>query len=174
MDNIALIITKLMNAQIPLLIPICAVTSFLLFASENYVKELGLTAFVNEYRSTIAILFLYSATCIGWHCIEKLYRLATRFYSRKKAKQKIEESLKLLQPSEKSVIVHLYKHPENGDWMPVESPAVMGLHAKSLIYFPLNVTMLRPEKDYEHCIMCSLQPTVREILDTWEIIETAK
>lgn len=165
MENIGLFLTKLMDAQIPVLIPIAGLTSFMLFVPASVMNYLGLDPFVAKYKQWISLLLLYSLCCLAWKCIEKISQYICRYLRSKRIRKDIKAALLSLSSEEREIVNYLYLISKGGDWLPFDSASVQSLCSRNIIFFPLKNTMIRAEKNYQNCVICMLQPEVRKLLD---------
>ena len=140
------------------LFPLSISSGFLLFVSDNTLEILGLTVFVDQYRSIVGIIFLLSSSLVitSWG-------LATYDWFRKKIRQKtkvreMQKRLQNLTLEEKKLLAGYIDNQTRTQYVSIDSGVVNELEISKIIYRSSNVGNL-------DCWSYNIQPWAWEYLN---------
>jgi NADH:ubiquinone oxidoreductase subunit 5 (subunit L)/multisubunit Na+/H+ antiporter MnhA subunit len=132
------------------------VSGILLFGSTEFLNQLKLSEFENDYGKFFGIIFII---CIAFIGLSMLYyiknKIENKFNLNKHTKYLVDE-LKSLDPFEQSVIREFAIQQRKSVTMPIDNAIVAGLMNKGILrrvsnigdgmYFPLSLSKLADEK----------------------------
>ncbi len=164
MEIIATFLNKLMNLQLPVIVPCFIATSLLTFNPFGLLEKLGLVEFQHQYQKWISFVFLYCVSCLLYLSGAKILSAIGRGRRKSRIKKKLREQMLNLSKGELEILGFLYHSPNGSEWLPFEHPPVLSLHSKGLIEYTISNVMARKELNYALCVACILAPLVSEAL----------
>lgn len=137
-------------------------SSFLLFASDSFLKKIYLYQIIIKFNSLIGIIFFLSIIIILTKIILFIYKKIEKSYSEKRATKNLEKMLEELSKKEKNILKLIFESEDNLNYLSLHSGIVKKLETEGIIGKTTSthtVSMWDPSWPY------ALQPWVYKYLE---------
>jgi hypothetical protein len=121
-----------------ILIWVSVVTAILLFSPDVFLDQLRLTEFITEYGSITSLVFIASFSLVLINSVIYLTGLIRKSSANKRWEKNLEESLWVLDDSEKAVLREFIIQQKNTIMLPIDNPTVVSLINKGIVYRAAN------------------------------------
>ena len=111
------------------------VSGFILFSDESLLTRLDLSKIDEKYGTFIGLVFLLSTGLVIVNLIIWINKKLYFEYRFSKSKRELANSLKMLDPHEKSVIREFSIRQQSSVSMPIDDPVITGLIDKGILKF---------------------------------------
>lgn len=105
----------------------------LLFAPEEFLSQLNLTEFKEEYGKYIGITFIVTSAFLSVAVFSLAFQVLRKTIWKSGFKRKIEESIRTLDPHEKALLREFFIHRKKTLDLPAFNETVIGLQNKGVI-----------------------------------------